>query len=115
MIRLGEPEFYDLTAQRNRVHFLCNYIIQRDDVHAVQVMDTTEAQRLTRKGKREFSVGDFVSRKTPITAEDVRRHIAGEYTLGVYQLHNGHVSWVVYDIDDHECDGVSRTELRLLI
>ncbi len=59
--------------------------------------------------------GDYAKVDGMITDDLLRQHLLGDTTIGVYQVNNGTVKWICYDIDDHNGDGDMFDLLRVML
>ncbi|MEM4972910.1 MAG: hypothetical protein QXR87_04260 [Candidatus Hadarchaeales archaeon] len=69
----------------------------RGDVYAVQRED-----------------GAYILVRKPLTPEILSRHLEGLETIGVYQVGNGKVKWICYDLDGDDLGEVRKCTLALL-
>lgn len=68
--------------------------VSRDDTFSLQTPD-----------------GQYVRVRRELTDEDIRKHLAGEHVVGVYELdRNSNVKWICWDFDAHDGDGTKAKE-----
>ncbi len=77
---------------------LSNLFIHRWDTYAIQTDD-----------------GRYVRVDEPVTEDLIRQHLLGDITIGVYQVYDGTVKWICYDIDDHHDTGDMFDLLRVMV
>lgn len=77
---------------------LRDLFIHRSDAYAIQLDD-----------------GSYSRVDGEVTDELLRQHLLGDTTLGVYQLNNGTVKWLCYDIDDHDGTGDTFDLFRVMV
>ncbi|GAI80623.1 unnamed protein product, partial [marine sediment metagenome] len=86
-----------MTASR-KVRFLKNFIINRDDTYTVQSRN-----------------GVHTRIPEPLTEQVLLRHVAGEITVGAYQLNKSNeVKWFVFDIDPGQVSHPRETAKSLI-
>ena len=91
-------ELIDLTSPKDRLHFLEEYVIGRSDVYAIQTVD-----------------GRYLKSDDAIGVPTLASHLDGFRTIGVYQLDDGKVHWVCYDVDNHGGDNDDSELERVMV
>lgn len=88
---------YKLDTPDSKVAFL-REIISRSDAYAKQSVN-----------------GRYAKIDGEITDELLYAHVNGNITIGAYQLHDGFVNWLCYDLDTHGDEDSKATQVELLI
>lgn len=91
-------DLIDLTDVESRMNFLEQYIIGRDDVYAIQTTD-----------------GRYLKSTDAINRRKLAMHLDAFHTIGVYQLNDGMVHWVCYDVDNHGGDNEDSELERIMV
>lgn len=64
---------------------------------------------------KQSKSGRYVKIDGEVTDELLYAHVNGDITIGAYQLHNGFINWICYDLDTHGNEDSRRTQVELLI
>ena len=74
--------------------------VARDDTYAIQ---------------EKSQNGGYCFKKvsSPLTSEILHSHLEGKLTIGIYPCQNNTTKWLVYDIDNSDCNDAIQIEERL--
>ena len=80
-------------ADTSRIESIKRYFVGRSDTHAIQQSD-----------------GSYLRVGRPLTDDMLKSHLAGETTVGIYQIEpeKNTLKWLCFDIDDKEITNVER-------